>query len=261
MELPGLLPEFIHIWSLEISQTLFTSLVSTVFFVIFVFIYNFLKARNSKNIFVNVVDMFVEWMLWFFRETWEGLPHFAQKFIVFVFFYILWNNFFWLVWDLFSAVVPALHHYFRPVSTDIFFNMILAVFWVLAAIYNWYRKIWFHFFERYVPYKGLGFVDKVNWPISFIIKIFDVALALFVGFLEFVGEFTKILSLSLRLFWNIFAWVVLLMLVVWATISFIKVPLIFPLLVVFMETIVSFLQAFVFSLLVLVYFKMAESWH
>jgi len=46
-----------------------------------------------------------------------------------------------------------------------------------------------------------------------------------------------------------------------ATIAYIKVPLIAPLLVMAMETLVSCVQALVFSLLVLVYFKMAEHSH
>jgi F0F1-type ATP synthase membrane subunit a len=39
------------------------------------------------------------------------------------------------------------------------------------------------------------------------------------------------------------------------------VPFLAPLLVVAMELLVSFLQAFVFALLVLIYFKMAEESH
>jgi F-type H+-transporting ATPase subunit a len=76
-----------------------------------------------------------------------------------------------------------------------------------------------------------------------------------------VGEVAKILSLSLRLFGNILAWMVLLGLIVSATTAFIKVPLLLPLIVVFFELFVGFLQAFVFSMLVLVYFKMAWEAH
>ncbi|MEI8092359.1 MAG: F0F1 ATP synthase subunit A [bacterium] len=57
------------------------------------------------------------------------------------------------------------------------------------------------------------------------------------------------------------AGMVLLGLIVSATMHFIKVPALLPLLVVFFELFVGFLQAFVFSMLVLVYFKMAGESH
>ncbi|HBB04540.1 TPA: hypothetical protein DCZ39_06745 [Patescibacteria group bacterium] len=82
------------------------------------------------------------------------------------------------------------------------------------------------------------------------------------GLIEFVGEVTKVLSLSLRLLGNILAGMVLLGLIVFATTSFLKVPVLLPLVVVCFELFVGFLQAFVFSILVLVYFKIAgESSH
>jgi F0F1-type ATP synthase membrane subunit a len=51
-----------------------------------------------------------------------------------LFFYILWNNLFGLFIDLFATVIPTLHHYLRPVTTDIIFNAMLAVFGVLWAL-------------------------------------------------------------------------------------------------------------------------------
>lgn len=261
MQLPGFSPEIVlHIWEFWLTQTLITSIVSTLLFVLFVFIYKFLKKRNPKNKFVNIVEMIVEWVTKFFEEAGEWLPNYAKVYVLFLFFYILWNNLFGLIGDLFSVVIPSLHHYFRPVATDVTFNAILAVFWVVGAIVYGFANNWIHFIERYLPYKGIGIVTVDKWwkaPL----KLFDIALWLFIWILEFIWEFVKMLSLSLRLFWNIFAWVVLLTLVVSATITFIKVPLIAPLLVMFMETLVSCVQALVFSLLVLVYFKMAEHGH
>jgi len=50
-------------------------------------------------------------------------------------------------------------------------------------------------------------------------------------------------------------------LIVAGTIALIKVPFLAPLLVFVLELLVGFLQAFVFALLVLIYFKMAEESH
>jgi len=265
-QIPWMFPHYIELFWINFSQTLLTSLLSLVLFLVFVAIYNFLKKKNEANIFVAMIDMLVETMDDFFGSVSDKIPTSVKTYILFLFVYILWNNLFWLILDMFSTVVPVLHHTFRPVSTDIYFNAMLAVFGVLWSIVYGFQNNWFHFLERYIPLNGFWIAgekpDKIwKYPLWLIVKILDIFLGLFIWLLEFIGEFTKILSLTLRLFWNIFAWVVLLILIVWATMAAFKVPLLAPLLVVAMELLVSFLQAFVFALLVLIYFKMAEESH
>lgn len=81
---------------------------------------------------------------------------------------------------------------------------------------------------------------------------------LFVGLLEVLGEFTRIASLSLRLFGNIFAGEVLL--VVLSVITSYGSPAA-TLPFIFMEFFVGFIQAFVFTTLVIVYLTLAVSHH
>jgi F-type H+-transporting ATPase subunit a len=78
---------------------------------------------------------------------------------------------------------------------------------------------------------------------------------LFVGLLEIVGEFTKIVSLSFRLFGNIFAGEVVL-----ATISSIF-AFVVPLPFYFLEIIVGFVQAAVFMMLTLVFMVLLSEKH
>ncbi len=78
---------------------------------------------------------------------------------------------------------------------------------------------------------------------------------LFVGILELVGEFTKIVSLSFRLFGNIFAGEVVLV-----TISSIFAFLV-PLPFYFLEIIVGFVQAAVFMMLTLVFMVLLSEKH
>jgi len=151
---------------------------------------------------------------------------------------------------------------FRPVSTDIFFNITLASICVIGSIIYGFKVNGHHYIEKYIGYKWLGIVPKVNSLATFFAKIFDIVIWLFIGLIEFVGELARVLSLALRLFWNILAGMVLLWLIVTATMSLFKAPAILPLVVVLFELFVGFLQAFVFSMLVLVYFKVAwESHH
>lgn len=73
----------------------------------------------------------------------------------------------------------------------------------------------------------------------------------FVGLLELLGEVTKILSFSFRLFGNVFAGEVLL------TVMLHLVPYFLPLPFLLFEVFVGFIQAFVFAMLTLVFLKMA----
>lgn len=77
----------------------------------------------------------------------------------------------------------------------------------------------------------------------------------FVGILELVSESSKMVSFSFRLFGNIFAGEVLLVVV-----SMI-IPYIVPLPFMFLEIFVGFIQALVFSMLTLVFLQMAVTGH
>jgi len=78
---------------------------------------------------------------------------------------------------------------------------------------------------------------------------------LFIGLLELIGEITKVISLSFRLFGNIFAGEVVL-----ATVSSIFAFL-FPLPFLMLEFIVGFVQALVFSMLTMVFMAVLSTPH
>ena len=77
----------------------------------------------------------------------------------------------------------------------------------------------------------------------------------FVGFLELISEFVKIISFSFRLFGNIFAGEVLLIII-----GFLG-PYFLPLPFLFLEVFVGFIQAFIFSMLMLVFVGMSVTAH
>jgi len=93
--------------------------------------------------------------------------------------------------------------------------------------------------------------------LSYFTKFINFAspLGFFIGALELVLEFAKIISFAFRLFGNIFAGEVLL-----AVIYFL-VPLIVPMPFLGLEIIVGVIQALVFAMLSLVFFNMATSGH
>ncbi len=265
----GLFPTYLKVGDFYLSSTLITSFVGTILFVLFLVIYKFLKSKNPLNRFVNFVDRLFEGIINFFDEVTSGLPNYAKSLVLFIFVYLLWNNLVGLVGDLFAGVVPALHYVFRPVATDITFNAVLAVTGVMLAIFYGFQKHGLSYINKYFPIvKGVWIVENPRWIKWWILKLLDILLGLFVGILEMISEIAKILSLSLRLFGNIFAGVVLVGLIIMAAGAFwwlifkgYNPPLLFPLLVVVMELFVGIVQAFVFAMLVASYFKVAESHH
>lgn len=99
--------------------------------------------------------------------------------------------------------------------------------------------------------KSLGIKEYLGRFFSF--RMFPILL--FVGLLELVSEFTKIISLSFRLFGNIFAGEVVL-----ATISSLF-AFIFPLPFMLLEIIVGLVQALVFSMLTMVFMSVLMTSH
>lgn len=95
-------------------------------------------------------------------------------------------------------------------------------------------------------YAGKFFVSPLHKPYF---------IGTFVGVLELISEVAKIISFSFRLFGNIFAGEVLLIVMLGL------VPYFVPLPFLFLELFVGFVQALVFAMLTLVFLKMAVTAH
>lgn len=125
----------------------------------------------------------------------------------------------------------------RSVNSDL--NMTLALGLTSVVVTHYYA----------IKMLGLGAYLK-KW---FSLEMFGIFL--FVGLLELVGEFTKIVSLSLRLFGNIFAGEVVL-----GTVSSIFAFFV-PLPFYFLEVIVALVQAGVFMMLTLAFMVLLTEKH
>lgn len=99
-----------------------------------------------------------------------------------------------------------------------------------------------------IQYFGLKLLGR-----TYLKKFFNLKnpIYTFVGFLEIIGEISKIISFAFRLFGNIFAGEVLLVVIAFL------VPVVAPLPFYGLEIFVGFIQAFVFVMLSLVFMNMA----
>ena len=102
---------------------------------------------------------------------------------------------------------------------------------------------------------GFAMLGFKGYGGKFFINPFSDPIGCFVGILELFSEFSKMISFSFRLFGNVFAGEVLLL-----VISFL-VPYIAPLPFYGLEIFVGFIQALVFSFLTLVFLNLATTSH
>lgn len=95
---------------------------------------------------------------------------------------------------------------------------------------------------------GISYIKHFFGPIR---SIPAIPLMLLMLILELIGHFARVLSLSLRLFGNIFGEDLILLILVFL------VPLLLPLPIMFIAIFTSVVQTFVFVLLTMIYIKLA----
>jgi len=125
--------------------------------------------------------------------------------------------------------------FFRPPGSDLNTTLALAIISIAAVQIFGIKSLGLKYFKKFLNFKG---------PIEF-----------FVGIIETVSEFAKIISFSFRLFGNIFAGAVLL-----AVISFF-IPFVAAVPFYGLELFVGFVQALVFAMLTTVFLFMATISH
>jgi len=209
-----------------------------------------LKKPKSrlKEFFINIVSFFD----WYLVTSFGWDKEFARKYlplVVWIFLIVLFWNLFWLMIDwVWSSIHPIVLEYFRPIFSDINSTLVIALITVFMflKIALWVR----------------GVVKTTKWYIfNFTWKtIWERFINVFVWWLHLIGIPSTLASLSLRLFGNIFAWIILVWVIgyLWAMSSSFfnlwETGRIFALPFWFFELFVAFVQAAVFAWLMIAYF-------
>lgn len=231
-----LAPEVIgHIGWFPITNTLLVSWMVMAILIVVSIITTF-RLRVVPSGMQNFMEMIIEGAYNMVSDLAGSRTKVFFPFVMTFFLYIILAN--WL--GLFPGVGTIFYHHeplFRAINSDLNMTLGLAL---LSAVVT-------HIFAI----KFLGIVNYLKrW---FSLQMFPVFL--FVGFLEVVSEVTKVLSLSFRLFGNIFAGEVVL-----ATVAGIF-AFVLPLPFYFLEIVVGFVQAAVFMMLTLVFMVVLSEKH
>lgn len=194
--------------------------------------------KKPGGTFASLVEVAVEYVI----DTAANIMHDRKKAIRFaplilsVFLFILMSNWFGLLPGV-GSILSNGSPLFRGFTADLNGTLALAVFTIILVQIYAIKEL------GVIGHLKHYFSDKPWNPIN-----------LFVGVLEILGEFTRMASLSLRLFGNVFAGEVLLVTI--AKISGYLSP-VTTLPFYFMELFVGLIQAFVFTMLTIVYLSVA----
>jgi F-type H+-transporting ATPase subunit a len=236
-----------HIGSFEIRNSLIMSWLTVLFFVFIAWKLKKTKYSLVPGKFQNFIELVVESIFNFFESVVQNTK---QTKIFFglcatILLYVAFSNWFGLLPGVGSIGFYEQHEghtilvpLFRSAYSDVNMTMAIAIISVfMSQVIGIGQLGTFH-------YLGKFFVNPLKDPIGS-----------FVGLLELVSEFAKIISFTFRLYGNVFAGEVLL-----AVIGFL-LPFIAPLPFYGLELFVGLVQGLVFCLLTLVFLKMAATPH
>ncbi len=263
--LPPLAAETIfNIGSLQVSNSMINAFMALVLFVVFAFFLNKgIKKYYTPDIAPKGLLNFFESILELILEQIDGVTHDRKKTIKFlpvvggVFLFILISNWLGLLPGTGSIGIwhgEELIPFLRPANTDLNLTLAMAVFAVILSHFVGIITIgFFKYANKFIKLGDIWHGLKSGKPVNIMVAFIEF----FVGLLEVISEVAKMVSLSLRLFGNIFAGEVLLTVIgsLIAGYGAFFIPLPFMAL----ELLVGVIQAMVFSILTLVYLTIATA--
>lgn len=210
------------------------------------------KQSRLKDAFLNIIGFLEKYIVDSFADK-----AFARSFfplIVGVFFIILFGNLFGLMIDWLAFAFDGSHieEYMRPIHSDLNTTLVLGLITVVVFLG--------------ISAKYVGTVKTVKGYICNFSghSIVEKCINVFVGWLHLIGVPATVASLSLRLFGNIFAGMVLISVIsflgatmtealgIYKSGTFLSLPF------WFFEIFVAFIQAAVFAGLMIAYFGQSK---
>lgn len=248
-----------HIGAFPITNAMVNAWIATGFFVVLAFVVsrrNSIVPKGIHNAIEGVIEAMSQQI-----ENIAGSRANARLFfplIATIFLVVLVNNWMGLLpgtgtIGIYGPVhghielIPLL----RPAGADMNFTLALAAVAVIFSHVIGVRAFGvINYFSKFVNIKGI-FASFKHGPMAVVTAVIEFC----VGLIEIVGEFAKTLSLSLRLFGNVFAGEILL------TVMLMLVSYVMPIPFIFLEILVGAVQATVFAMLTLVYLVIASTPH
>lgn len=238
----GLQPEYIvSAFGISLTNTFLTSILVIALLGVLGIIFCF-KKQNHKNIFINGIRVLVFELLKLTDMVTQDrkLSKKILPLITTFFLFIVTANLLALIpgflGSFFINTPSGEFSVLRSPNSDLTTTVALALFSVFAIQFFSLRELGI---KKYIG----RFFNFTN-PIKFVLAFF-----------ELISESVKVLSFSFRLFGNIFAGEVLLLVIAFL------VPYIIPLPFMILEVFVGIIQAFIFAILTLTFIKTSTMRH
>ena len=231
-----------HIGSFAVTNSLILGVFGVVILLAIMFYVAGKVKRGKYNRFVGLV----QWTFEGFLKSAEDII--GDKVLARKIFPIAMTIFFTVLITYWASILPGVGSLtwngvplFRGLPADLNFTFALAIITIVASqVYAIQRHGFFGNIGRYVK-------NPIKDPIG-----------AFEGVLELIGEFSRLVALSLRLFGNAFAGEVLLLVI--AVLTSYAASVVLPFFMVF-ELFIGFIQAYVFFVLTLIFTSLAVATH
>ncbi len=236
-----------HIGSFEIRNTLVMAWLAMAVLILIALAGRMTGYKLIPGRFQAALELLVEGLFDFFDSILQDrkLTRIVFPMVATFFLFIMVANWMGILPGVGSITIQGMHDghmmaipIFRSMNADVNVTLAFSIISIIATQVLGVTMI------GIFPHLGKYFVAPWRDPIG-----------TFVGFLELIGEVARLISFTFRLFGNIFAGEVLLVVV-----SFL-VPYAIPIPFLGLELFVGVIQALVFSLLTLAFIKMAVTPH
>ncbi|OIP52129.1 hypothetical protein AUK10_04040 [Candidatus Gracilibacteria bacterium CG2_30_37_12] len=232
-----------------------TTLLSMWIFMAILFTIVFFVNRSIRKGYFGRLRMFFQELISLMRSGFNSVldnEDFARKnffIIATVALFVIFANLFGLLLEVIGAFDPGITHYLRPITSDLSTTLVLALFTIgLAQFYHTRTKgTWLHFSGYICNFRGASIGARFG--------------NMLFGWIHLISELSRILSLSFRLFGNIFAGIILISVITFLSAEFLHFPIFGPIPFFLYEIFVALFQGFIFTILMLVYFKESQEVH
>jgi F-type H+-transporting ATPase subunit a len=239
-----------HIGAFTVTNSMLTAVIISVVFIVLALVLR-MRLSTIPSSGQSILEMVYDGVI-SITERVTGNRHVAKDlfpFVVTAFFFIVFSNWSGIMPGVGSILIEGYHHgkpalvpLFRAPTADL--NTVIAL--ALCSV----------IYVQYLAMKYRGVRDYFSTFFNFNSPIY-----FFVGIIEFVSEWTRVISYSFRLFGNVFAGEVLIATIVLLTATLAPILPFLPLPFYFLEIFVGLVQALVFCFLTIVFAGIATAAH
>jgi F-type H+-transporting ATPase subunit a len=248
-----------HIASFGVTNTLIATWITVVFLVLMAV----LVARKPKLI-PGRVQSIIESILGYIYDLCVGTAgeKDGRKFfpmVATIFLFVLFNALLALIPGFGTLIFHGSEgnlEVLRAANTDFNTPLALALITFITVEYMGFKRLGFGYLKKFITWgdfgRAVGKVFKGKFDIMALLSGFIMGI---VGILEFVSEVIRIISLTFRLFGNMLAGEIVLLVIAYV------VPYFIPLVFYGLEGFFAVIQALIFAALTIVYISLSVTGH